>query len=468
MNLARWKRHRLLLLLLSLTLTGCGGETLSATALAARRSLWLSRPQQALDQLSESPPDKTAAGHYLRACALEQLQRTEAAAAEAQLAIQAAPKNPKYQSYALRLKLFDRDESAIEPILKLHEENPSSAAIALHAVYAFQAKHVKLRSEGKTRGARVQLQNAEASLKTALSLAAEIPECHRELIGMAIWFELPEQALTLVDALLREEPDNVTFLEDRVKILLLAGNSTETISTALKLYKLRGRTEPAAVEFADILNRLPPTPAAFDQYDKLREQFPSNLSILLRHCWSIGKAGRVEEACQELRRALDGQTDPRRRKTIAQSAIAIPLEMQSPQIAAAQLKTLRDEVGDPQMLAYFEGQLAAQQKNYTVAVEKMQAVVNAYRTDYTASEELARSALGQIRRVLSDKNLAEQIRKAAELTLRRSGLDRFDELELRQEARSLLNVLEDAGQTDRTPVPTEGPQVIINDINDRK
>ncbi len=441
-------------------LSGCGGERLTPAALAARKALQFERPQNALDKLSEGAGDQSVEGHYLRACALEQLERLTAAKAEADLAIAAAPKNPKYKGYALRLKLFDADESAIEPLLQLHDENPSSAAVSLYSIFAFQAKHVKQRSEGKLRAARVQLEKAQTSLKTALSLAAEIPECQRELVEMAIWFEQPADALKLVDALLREEPDRVELLQQRVRVLLLSKQPAETISTAVALYKRKERTEAAAVEFANVLNRLPPSPAVMEQYDSLRTTFPANTAILLRHCWSLGKGSRVEEACQELAKSFEQQTEPRRRQILAQSAVAIPLEMHNADIAAVQLKKFRKEIDNEQMLAFFEGQLAEQRHDYARSVEKMQDVVNAYRTDSSASSELARVALNRIRQMLSEQNLAEQIRKAAELTLRRAGLNRYDEANVREEARSLLNVLEAEGASERTP--REGPAVRID------
>lgn len=441
-------------------LSGCGGERLSPAALAARKALQFERPQEALDKLSEGSGDQSAEGHYLRACALDQLGRAPAAKAEADLALAAAPKNPKYKGYSLRLKLFDGDESAIEPLLKLHDEHPSAAAVSLYAIFAYQAKHVRQRSEGKLRAARVQLDNAQASLKTALSLAAEIPEAQRELVEMAIWFEQPTEALKLIDALLREEPDGIALLRQRVRVLLLSKQSAETIAAAVTLYKRQDRTESAAVEMANVLNRLPPSPAVFEQYDSLRQHFPENTAILLRQSWSIGKGGRVEEACQALAKAVEQQADPTRRQTLAQSAVAIPLEMNDADVAAAQLKKFRKQIGNEQMLAYFEGQLAALRQDYALSVEKMQEVVNVYRTDSSASPALARVALGRIRQVLVEQQLTEQVRKAAELTLRRERLSHYDEADVRGEARSLLNLLESEGSSERTP--REGPAVLID------
>jgi tetratricopeptide (TPR) repeat protein len=441
-------------------LAGCGGERLSPAALAARKSLQFERPQEALDKLSEGSGDQTAAGHYLRACALEQLERVSAAKAEAELALAAEPKHPKYNAYLLRLKLFGGDEAAIEPLLRLHDEHPSSSAVSLFAVFAYQARHVRQRSEGKLRAARVQLEKAQAALKTAQSLAAEIPECQRELVELSIWFEQPADALKLVDALLREEPERIELLRQRVRVLLISKNSADTIAAAAALYKQRERTEAAAVEFANTLNRLPPSPAVFEQLASLRVHFPANTAILLRHCWSLGKGSRVEQACTELAKAIEQQPDVRRRRTLAQSAIAIPLEMGEADLATAQLKKYRKEVGNRQMLDFFDGQLAALRKDYARSVEKMQEVINAYRLDATASPDLAREAFGRIRQVLAEQELAEHVRKAAELTLRRSGLSHYDEADVRNEARSLLGVLESEAGMDR--VPLEGPAVPID------
>lgn len=457
-------------LLFVLAISGCGGERLSPAALAARKALQFARPQEALDKLSEGSGDNTPAGHFLRACALEQLDRMDPAKAEIKLALDAAPSNPKYMGYSLRLTLLTGDDKAIDPLLELHEQNPSSAAVSLYAIFAFQAKHVRQRSEMKLRAARVQLDNAQAALKTALSLSGEIPEHHRELLGMAVWFEQPDDAIKLITPLLREEPDNIEFLRDHVKILLLAKKAPETISAAMALYKRLERTEPAAVEFANTLNRLPPSPAVMSQYETLREHFPTNTAILLRHCWSLGKAGRSEEACAELAKAFDQQTDPRRRRVLAQSAVAIPIEASDPDTAAQQLTKFRKSISDDQMIAFFEGQIASLRKDYANSVTRMQDVVNIYRSDSNASPELVRVALEHIQRVITEQQLADQIRKAAELTLRRSGFNQYDAADARKEAQSLLNLLEvhDRPETNIEKPKSDGPTVVLPNENPSK
>lgn len=458
---------RVILLLLLAALPGCGGERLSPAALAARNALRLARPQEALDKLSEAG-DSTPPGHFLRACALEQLEQLDAAKAEIKLALDAAPKNPKYKGYSLRLKLFEGDETAIEPLLDLYNQNSSSGAVSLYAIYAFQAKHVQQRSAKKLRAARVQLSNAQAALTTALKLSGEIPEHHRELLGMAVWFEQPDDASKLVEALLRDDPQNAELLRDRVKVLLMAKRPGETISAATALYKQQDRTEVAAVEFANTLNRLPPSPVVMREYESLRETFPTNTAILMRHCWSLGKAGRSEEACEELAKAFHQQTDPRRRRTLAQSAVAIPLEAGDADTAAVQLKTYRKEISDDQMVAFFEGQIAAIRKDYEASVSKMQDVVNIYRSDSRASPELVRVALGHIQQVLTEQQLADQIRKAAELTLRRSGINQDDAVNIHKEAESLLNLLEVHDRPTNEKPKSEGPTVVLPKENPTK
>lgn len=449
-------------LLVLTTLSGCGGERLSPAAISARKALQFARPQEAIDKLSDGAGDSTPAGHFLRAVALEKLERLDAAKAEIKLALDAAPSNPKYKGFSLRLRLFDGDESAIAPLLELHEQNPSSAAVSLYSVFAYQAKHVRQRSEMKLRAARVQLDNAQTSLKTALSLSSDIPEHHRELVGMAVWFEQPKDAIKLVDFVLREEPNNIDFLRDRVKVFIMAKTPGETISAANAVFKRLERTEAAAVEFANTLNRLPPSPVALSQYETLRDTFPTNTAILLRHCWSLGKLGRSEDACDELGKAIEQQTDARRRRTLAQSAVAIPLESDAIDVADQQLKKFRKAIGDDQLVAYFEGQIAASRKEYDASVSKMQDVVNIYRSDSSASPELARIALSHIQQALTEQQLAEQIRKAAELTLRRNGFNQQDAIEIQKEAQSLLHLLEVHERPEADTKPrSEDPAVVL-------
>lgn len=436
-------------------LSGCG-ESFSPAVTAARRELQFERAQEALDQLSAQPVDDSAEAHYLKALALEKLERTDAAKAEAKLATERSPKNAKYAALAWRLKLFDGDQSAIEPLLQLRDENPQSAAVSLFAVYAYQAKHVRQRTEGKVRAARVQLEKAEESLKTALSLAREIPECHRELTGLALWFEQPTEALKLLNDMLRDEADNVSLLRDKVKVLILAKQPAEAIQAANQLFKRLEKTESAAVEFANTLSKLAPSPAVLESYSTLREQFPANTAILLRHCWALGKSSQEIEACKLLGTAFEKQTDARRKRLIAQSAVAIPLETLNAEVADEQLKRFRNAISDGQMLAYFEGQLAFLQKNYGDCFRKMQQVIEIYQADRDASRELAQAALRWMQRLVVQEKLAEQIRKAAELTLRRAGLNRFNEADLKDDARSLLHLLEAAENSGTEEPPAFG------------
>lgn len=458
---------RVVSLMLITMFSGCGGESLSPAALAARKALQFERPQEALDKLSAQPVDDTPEGHYLRAIALERLDRMEAANAEARIAADRAPKNPKYLGLILRFQLFRGDDKAIEPLLELHDQHPSSAAVSLDAIYAFQAKSVRQRTEVKLRAAKVQLEKAEASLQTAVSLAAEIPECHNELIGMAIWFERPDDALKLLDGLLREEPDNIGFLRNRTKVLMMAKKSAETISAAALLYRKLERTEAAAVEFANTLNRLQPSPAVLEQYASLRESFLQNTAILLRQCWSLGKAGRMDEVAEILGTAFDQQTDKQRKRLIAESAVAIPLEMGEADVAEKQLKRYRATIRDNQLRTFLEGQLAFLRKDYDSSYAKMNSVIEIYRKDNTASRQLSQAALGWIRRLATQQTLTEQVRLAAELTLRRSSLNRGDEPAIRDEAQSLLNLIESTPKEPPPPsLPTVGRTATEEELNE--
>ena len=136
--------------------------------------------------------------------------------------------------------------------------------------------------------------------------------------------------------------------------------------------------------------------------------------------------------------------------------------------AALQLKTYRKEISDDQMVAFFEGQIAAIRKDYEASVSKMQDVVNIYRSDNRASPELVRVALGHIQQVLTEQQLADQIRKAAELTLRRSGINQDDAVNIHKEAESLLNLLEVHDRpTNETP-KSQGPTVVLPKENPPK
>ena len=69
---------------------------------------------------------------------------------------------------------------------------------------------------------------------------------------------------------------------------------------------------------------------------------------------------------------------------------------------------------------------------------------------------MARAALREIQRLVSQETLADQIRKAAELTLRRAGLNRADAAEIRDDARSLLQLLETNDRIEAEQLPSIG------------
>ncbi len=438
-----------------LALTGCSERAPKAIA-TARQALQLDKPQAAIDALSADPTDDTAEGHYLRAVAFDRMERTEAAKAEVQIAIEKAPKIMKFSAFAQRLKLFGGDEKAIDSLIELHEANPSSAAISHQAVFAYQAKHVRLRSANKLRAARVQLEKAQVAIKVALSLAAEIPEFHRELIGQSLWFEQPEDSLKLVEALLKDNPTDAALHRDKIKVLLLAKQPAETIRAAAELYRQSERSEAAAMEFAATLHRLPASPATMEQFDTLREEYPANMAILLRQSWTLGRGGRTKDACELLNAELALHDDVQQQRVLGLSAIAIPLELNEPDLAEAQFTKHRDLIGEGAVRDYFAGRLSLLQKHEDEALKHLQAVITSYQNGGKVSRDLVEATLTAIQRLSAQEQLADHVRKAAELTLHRAGLSRRDEGSLRDEAKSLLHLLE----TESPPVePTNQPEL---------
>lgn len=428
--------------ILLLGLSGCGGEGAPKAIVDARKAMQLDKPQAAIDALSADPADDTPEGHYLRAVAFDRMERAEAAKAETQIAIEKAPKVVKYSAFAQRLKMFNGDEKAIDSLLELHEANPSSAAVSFHAVFAYQAKHVRLRTAGKLRAARVQLEKAQVAIKVALSLAAEIPEFHRELIAQSLWFEQPEDSLKLVEALLKDNPNDEALQRDKIKVLMLAKQSAETIRAAAELYRQLERTEAAAMEFAMTLHRLPASPATVEQFEMLRDAYPANMAILVRHCWTLGRGGRTKDACELLNAELSRHDKVSEQRLLGLSAISIPLELNEPDLAEAQFTKHRDLIGEGAVREYFAGRLAVLQKHEDEGLKHLQAVITSYQTGGKVSRDLVGATLTAIQQLSNQEQLADHVRKAAELTLRRAGLSRRDEDLLRDEAKSLLNLLE--------------------------
>ena len=393
-----------------LALSGCGGERSPKAIVTARQALQLDKPQAAIEALSADPADDTPEGHYLRAVAFDRMERAEAAKAEVQMAIEKAPKVVKYAAFSQRLKLFNGDEKAIDSLIELHEANPSSAAVSHHAVFAYQAKHVRLRSAHKLRAARVQLEKAQVAIKVALSLSAEIPEFHRELIGQSLWFEQPEDSLKLVEALLKDNPNNEALQRDKIKVLLLAKQSAETIRAAADLYRQLERTEEAAREFAATLHRLPASPATIEQFEILREAHPANMAILVRHCWTLGRGGRTKDACELLNAEQSRQDDVQKQRALGLSAIAIPLELNEPDLAEAQFTKHRDLIGEGALRDYFAGRLSLLQKHEDEGLKHLQAVITSFQSGVNVSRDLVAATLTAIQRLSVQEQLADHVR----------------------------------------------------------
>lgn len=373
----------------------------------ARRLLQIDRPQEALDLLAGHPEAILSEGHYLKAVALDRLKMKDAALAAIRTATAAAPENSKYRGLELRLQLFETTGPFADEILDLYSQNPSSAALALFAFYAHQARRLQLTSESKAAEANAEHGRSLPALQTAATLAAEIPEFQRELLTFAMQFGQAESARSLVDRLLALDPGNEDFLKHKIAVLLMQKKPAEALDAARALYEQSGRSEQAALTYSAVLDRISIQKERVAELRELAAAHPENLVLIQRLASYLARAGHVAEACDVLAESLKHVSDQEERWDLVNSAVYIPLEAGHAELAERQLERYRSDIREEALLDYFQGRLLYLKGQPDAAIAKLSqvAVRNA---DESGSRSLATEAA-----IWAQKIKAEQAETAA-------------------------------------------------------
>ncbi len=393
----------------------------------ARPLLQQSLNEEALDVLtsidsSSAPPEN----RYLKAIALDRLERFEPANAEIRQAIEQAPENARYKAFELKLRLFARDRDSIDQLIELNRDFASIGAVALFATYGFQAKAVLLGAENKPEAAKYHSQRKGQTLDTALTLSAEIPELYPELLQFALRESRHEESLRLIDELLEIDPSHLELRDQKVKVLIAMKRIDDAVVLSQVLYDETGGTRQAAEYFAAILAQASDKPEHEEKLQRLQELYPSSTQIVSKYAVYLTRTGRLHVAQVRLAEAIENQNDNTEKQAIAFAAITLPLEVNAPDIAEESLREYRSVISDELLIDYFEARILFLRKRHSDAVRQMLKVVEAAKKNDGGSSRLASEALTWVRTILADKVLAEQMELVVEASRKSADAPRIE------------------------------------------
>ncbi len=389
----------------------------------ARRHLQLSSDQAALETLSvTSDTDAPPEFRYLKAITLDRLQRYEPANAEIRRAIAAAPNDPKYKGLELKFRMMARERSAVDQLIELNRDYASTAAVALFAAYGFKAKSILLSEDGNPKSAEYHNQRKKQTLDTAITMAADIPEFHPELLTFAIREELPDEALSLIDGLLKLDPESISLRSKKVRVLMALERVDDAAALAEVLYQETDANLQGAEYFASVLSQTTENEHRDQLFAKMVDRFPRSTLVVSKYAIYLTRSGRLPAAQKQLEDAIARQTDKAERESLAFVAITMPLEVNAPSVAEEYLRKHRKYLQDELLVDFFEARILYLRKQYGDAVRKMMHIVSESKNKEGGSRVFATEALTWVRRILAEKIMTNQLDKAIDATGESSGL----------------------------------------------
>ncbi|MDP7278206.1 MAG: hypothetical protein QF363_22185 [Planctomycetaceae bacterium] len=386
-------------------LAGCGRQGPPPELITARNHLQQANPQAAIDSLDGLPGD--AAAHYLRAVALMQLDRPDAARTELQAAI-TQDATPRRVACLLRLRLFARDLSAADELIAMELAHPSNAAVRLACVYAYEARAVRLSTEGKHASAAAHHRRAADSLSRALADAADIPEFHPELLDFAENYGLAHSGLKLVRLMQETVPHEATLDHREIRFMLSVDQIAQATRLARRLHLRSPSSGPVADLYAQAIAEAPASKSHDRSLRELRRAFPGRLTLIAHHARYLASNHRLTSACQILSTALSSKIvaadTADKRALLVQAAIVLPLEAGAIGLAEQQLNRYRSEFSDELIVTYYEGQLLHLQEDYEGAIRKMTAVLRARAGDAGRRDPLVTDAVRWLAKIRQAKS----------------------------------------------------------------
>jgi len=377
---------------------------------AARGYLQLSKNNDALLVLSSVEDiDAPAEFRYLKAITLDRLKRYEPANSEITRAIAQAPNNPRYKGLELRFRLMARDKSAMDQLIELNRDFASVAAVALFSTYAFRAKALLLHSTDRGKAAEHHHRRTMQTLDTALTLSADIPELHPELMRFAMRNKRPDDALRLVNDMLERDPQDLDLRSQKVRILVAVRKADEAATLAIELYEETGKKQEGAQYVASVLAQASHSKTNDRMFEQLLKDFGRNPVVVTKHAVYLTRHGHLQGAQKQLDEAMQRMKTPQDREMLAFVSISLPLEAKVVELADEQLRKYEQYLQDQLLKDYFTARILYLRERHTESVQMMLKIVKSAGTQQDGSQVLAQEALSWIRQILSEKVLREQM-----------------------------------------------------------
>lgn len=392
-------------------LAGCGGYT-DVPLDAVRRELQLDRPEKALELFPVEEERLSPEARYLKSMTLQRLDRRQAAEVEIQRALQEQPDVPRYRALQLRLKLFEGNFETTDALIELWDENRTDPAVTAIVLYAFEAKILALENEGRKQAALAHADELREALRDALAMAAQIPEFQRELVAFALRYQLADEALALVDALHALAPEDEHLTRDRITVYMLAGRRDEAARLAEDYFATHRDSAEAAAFFARVLAACPPTEPRSRVFANLFARFPAHPEVAAQYALYLGAAGEVRRACELLIEVAARQPSAVEQQRLLRGAVKVPIDRDRPELAREYLRKLRDQLGSPLVVSYFEGRILALEQKYSEALLKMHEVLDARASHDPTWRALAGEAVAFVPRLMLE--IQNQSRKRSQ------------------------------------------------------
>jgi predicted Zn-dependent protease len=404
-------------------LTTLSRQSMYAEKIAdARHHLQLSSNEAALESLSvTSDTDAPPEFRYLKAITLDRLMRYEPAHTEIRRAIAAAPDDPKYKGLELKFRMLARERSAVDQLIELNRDYASTAAVALFAAYGFKAKAILLEQDGNPKSAEYHNSRKQQTLDTAITMAADIPEFHPELLTFAIREELPNEALALIDGLLKFDPESISLRSKKVRVLVALKKVDDAAKLAETLYFQTDENLQGAEYFASVLSQTTENERRDELFQKLIDRFPRSTMVVSKYAVYLTRSGRLPAAQKQIDDAIARQTDVEERESLAFVSITLPLEVNAPSVAEEYLRKHRKHLQDDLLVDFFEARILYLRKQYGDAVRKMLRIVAESKNNGGGSRMFATEALTWVRRILAEKVMTNQFDKVIDATGESSG-----------------------------------------------
>lgn len=389
---------------------------------AARQQLQLSRDKEALDTLSlTSDTDAPPEYRYLKALTLHRLQRYEPANTEIRRAIDAAPDDPKYKGLELKFRMLARERSAVDQLIELNRDYASTAAVALFAAYGFKAKAMLLQAEGNPKSAEYHEKRRQQTLDTAITMSADIPELHPELLAFALREQMANESLALITGLLELAPESIPLRSKKVAVLSSLKKIDEAARLAETLYEETDRNISGAEYFASVLAQTTETDERDALFKEMVSRFPRSTTVVSKYAVYLTRSGRLPAAQMQISDAIDRQTDAGEREALAFVSITLPLEVNAPAVAEEYLRMNRKHLRDELLVDFFEARIFYLRKQFGNAMRKMMHIVAESKKNKSGSRVFATEALTWVRRILAEKVMTEQLDRVLEATGKSTG-----------------------------------------------